>query len=72
MGLGGGRVRGGGGGRLSVLASRNSDPAAELFVGVAEITKEHWAKYGRNYYMRYDYEDVDGEKAKQVRAPAKS
>ena len=27
---------------------------------------EHWAEYGRNYYMRYDYEGVDIEKGMQV------
>ena len=51
--------------RLSILAAKNQESSE--FVGVAEITKAHWAKYGRNYYMRYDYEDVDGAKAKQVR-----
>jgi len=52
---------------LSILASKNQDEAAS-FVGVADISKDHWATYGRNYYMRYDYEDVDGEKAKQLMA----
>ena len=26
---------------------------------VAEIAREHWAKYGRNYYTRHDYDEVD-------------
>jgi hypothetical protein len=30
---------------------------------VAEIVKEHWATYGRNYYSRHDYEEVDAEAA---------
>ena len=28
--------------------------------------KEHWAKYGRNFYTRYDYEGVDTAKADGV------
>jgi phosphoglucomutase len=26
---------------------------------VERIVKEHWQKFGRNYYTRYDYESVD-------------
>jgi phosphoglucomutase len=43
---------------LQILASRNADPSAPL-VSVAQIVREHWALYGRNYYARYDYEGVD-------------
>jgi phosphoglucomutase len=35
-------------------------------VTVEEIVKEHWAKYGRNYYTRYDYEGVESDKADAV------
>ena len=28
---------------------------------VAEIAQVHWAKYGRNYYARHDYEGLDTE-----------
>ncbi len=30
---------------------------------VESIVKEHWQTYGRNYYSRHDYEEVDTEKA---------
>ncbi|MDJ0800098.1 MAG: alpha-D-glucose phosphate-specific phosphoglucomutase [Calothrix sp. MO_167.B12] len=30
---------------------------------VESIVKEHWQTYGRNYYSRHDYEEVDAEKA---------
>lgn len=30
---------------------------------VAEIVAEHWASYGRNYYTRHDYEEVDAAAA---------
>lgn len=28
---------------------------------VEEITKEHWGKYGRSYYMRFDFEGISTE-----------
>ncbi|HTJ56558.1 MAG TPA: alpha-D-glucose phosphate-specific phosphoglucomutase [Devosiaceae bacterium] len=36
---------------LNVLAVRQQS--------VDTIVKDHWAKYGRNYYTRHDYEEVD-------------
>ncbi len=30
---------------------------------VAQIVQEHWARFGRNYYSRHDYEAVDGAAA---------
>ncbi|MBU1316740.1 MAG: alpha-D-glucose phosphate-specific phosphoglucomutase [Alphaproteobacteria bacterium] len=30
---------------------------------VAEIVRKHWAEYGRNYYSRHDYEEVDADAA---------
>ncbi|MEK1927226.1 MAG: alpha-D-glucose phosphate-specific phosphoglucomutase, partial [Rhizobium giardinii] len=30
---------------------------------VAEITRQHWTTYGRNYYSRHDYEEVDSDAA---------
>ncbi len=36
---------------LSVIAARRQS--------VKEIAAEHWAAYGRNYYTRHDYEDLD-------------
>ncbi len=40
---------------LNVLAARKQS--------VAEIMADHWAKYGRNYYSRHDYEAVDSDAA---------
>jgi len=40
---------------LSIIAGRKQ--------GAADIVRDHWRTYGRNYYTRYDYEDVDAEKA---------
>jgi len=50
---------------LSVLAHANPDPNSPL-VGVREIVENHWAKFGRHFYSRYDYEGVDSEVAEQV------
>ena len=43
---------------LQILASYNTD-ASKPLVTVEEIVKAHWAKYGRNYYCRWDFEGVD-------------
>ncbi len=40
---------------LNVLAARGAS--------VAEIVRRHWAEYGRNYYARHDYEEVDADGA---------
>ncbi|WP_417263952.1 alpha-D-glucose phosphate-specific phosphoglucomutase [Celeribacter sp.] len=40
---------------LNVLAVRDQS--------VAEIMADHWAKFGRNYYSRHDYEAVDSDAA---------
>lgn len=31
--------------------------------GVAELMHAHWARYGRHYYQRHDYEGLTGEQA---------
>ncbi|TRY58682.1 hypothetical protein DNTS_028453, partial [Danionella cerebrum] len=40
---------------LSIIAMRK--------LGVEEIVKDHWAKLGRNYFCRFDYEGVDAKAA---------
>ncbi len=49
---------------LNILAARRQ--------GVAEIVREHWSTYGRNYYARHDYEEVasDGANAMMARLRA--
>jgi len=46
---------------LSILASVNSD--GQPLVTVEDVVKKHWAKYGRNYYCRWDFEGMDKPKA---------
>jgi phosphoglucomutase len=36
---------------------------AALGESVKEIVTKHWATYGRNYYSRHDYEEVETERA---------
>ncbi len=43
---------------LSILAARGES--------VQAIAREHWATYGRNYYTRHDYEEIDSDAAKRL------
>ena len=45
---------------LNILAVRGQS--------VAEIARDHWATYGRNYYARHDYEGVESERADALMA----
>ncbi|XP_076951201.1 putative phosphoglucomutase, cytoplasmic 1 [Bidens hawaiensis] len=52
---------------LSILAYKNKDNLdGGKLVTVEDIVKQHWATFGRHYYTRYDYENVDASAAKQV------
>jgi phosphoglucomutase len=43
---------------LSIIAARGQS--------VKDIAREHWATYGRNYYTRHDYEDLDTATAQSL------
>ncbi|WP_411033481.1 alpha-D-glucose phosphate-specific phosphoglucomutase [Shinella sp. BYT-45] len=45
---------------LNILAVRKES--------VIDIVRQHWATYGRNYYSRHDYEEVDTEAANGLMA----
>lgn len=45
---------------LSILAYKKSN--------VRDILLEHWRKFGRNFFTRYDYEGCDSESANKVMA----
>ena len=49
---------------LSILASKNA-PGKPL-VTVEDIVTDHWKTYGRNYYQRYDYENLETTDAEKV------
>lgn len=48
---------------LNVLAVRK--------ISVDQLAREHWAKYGRNYYARHDYEALPTENADALMAELK-
>uniref|UniRef100_A0AAY4CUH3 Phosphoglucomutase n=1 Tax=Denticeps clupeoides TaxID=299321 RepID=A0AAY4CUH3_9TELE len=43
---------------LSILAARKQS--------VEDIMKDHWQKFGRNFFTRYDYEEVDADAANKM------
>lgn len=43
---------------LTVLASKKTS--------VKDLLENHWKEFGRNYFLRLDYENVDGTKANQM------
>jgi len=52
---------------LSILASKNKGKKeGEQLVTVKDVAFEHWKKYGRNFFSRYDYEGVDSGDAGKV------
>ena len=44
---------------------RNED-AEKPLVTVREIALDHWRRFGRHYYTRYDYEGLETEQAQRV------
>jgi len=53
---------------LSILAKANAGAPVGSLVSVEAIVRAHWARYGRNYYCRYDYEGVDAGAADALMA----
>ena len=56
---------------LQILAAKNHDHSRAL-VTVEDIVKSHWKRFGRNYYRRYDYENLDSNDAAKVFARIES
>ncbi|WFD35707.1 phosphoglucomutase (alpha-D-glucose-1,6-bisphosphate-dependent) [Malassezia cuniculi] len=48
---------------LSILATANKEKPG---TSVADVLQAHYAKYGRNFFSRYDYEEVSSEGAKAM------
>ncbi|KAK3230364.1 hypothetical protein Dsin_002245 [Dipteronia sinensis] len=54
---------------LSIIAYKNKENlSGGKLVTVEDIVRNHWATYGRHYYTRYDYENVDAGAAKESMA----
>lgn len=47
---------------LNILAAANLKSPHEL-VGINDILLDHYKKYGRSFFSRYDYEEVDSDAA---------
>jgi phosphoglucomutase len=45
---------------LNILVARN--------MSVGALSRAHWARFGRNYYARHDYEAIDSERAQALMA----
>lgn len=43
---------------LQVLAKVNADVPEGKLIGVEALMRQFWQTYGRNYYSRYDYENI--------------
>ncbi|KAL5109835.1 Phosphoglucomutase [Taenia crassiceps] len=48
---------------VSILASRQAEGKS---ANVRDVMREHWCKYGRDFFTRYDYENCTEEQGKQV------
>ena len=52
---------------MSILSKANEGVGeGEPLTSVGEIVTRHWAKYGRHFYCRYDYEGVESDSANAV------
>mmetsp|Transcript_25761 Transcript_25761/g.56679 ORF Transcript_25761/g.56679 Transcript_25761/m.56679 type:complete len:646 (-) Transcript_25761:1667-3604(-) len=52
---------------ISILIDANKDVAeGSPFVQVKDIVMNHWTKYGRHFYCRYDYEAVESDAANEM------
>jgi len=49
---------------LQILAAKTEDLGQ--LVTVEDVVRAHWQEYGRNYYARYDFENVDKNKAAEM------
>jgi len=48
---------------LSILAAANKEKEGS---GINDILMQHWTKYGRSFFSRYDYEEVESAGAEEM------
>jgi phosphoglucomutase len=53
---------------LAIVAHESE--GKDTLVSVEQIVKEHWREFGRNYFTRYDYEEVSSESDLQMKMNA--
>lgn len=49
---------------LSILMKKNEN--SKKLISVSDIVNDHWKIYGRNYYVRHDFEQVEQKQADSV------
>lgn len=50
---------------LNILAAANKDSPGKP-IGINEILLDHYKKYGRSFFSRYDYEEVSSDSAQKL------
>lgn len=51
---------------LNIIAAANEQDKSGKLWGIREILNRHYAKYGRSFFSRYDYEEVPSEGARKL------
>ena len=51
---------------LNIIAAANERDKSGKLWGIREILNKHYAKYGRSFFSRYDYEEVPSEGAQKL------
>jgi phosphoglucomutase len=51
---------------LNIIAAANEQDKSGKLWGIREILNRHYAKYGRSFFSRYDYEEVSSEGAQKL------
>ncbi len=51
---------------LNIIAAANDQDKSGKLWGIREILNRHYAKYGRSFFSRYDYEEVPSEGAQKI------
>lgn len=51
---------------LNIIAAANKESKSDKVIGINEILQDHYKKYGRSVFSRYDYEEVSSTSAQQL------
>ena len=46
---------------LNIVAALNKETSLDSMIGVGDVLNGHYKTYGRNFFTRYDYEQVSSE-----------
>lgn len=51
---------------LNIIAAVDANSGSKGTTSISSILQDFWNTYGRTFFSRYDYENVDSEKAQEV------